>query len=197
MLPVGEYAAVARAGDAIAVNAFQVTSLGIAQARSYSGVGDAIYFPTDLRTYRRYPATVDMRVIDDAGPHAVAESGSIGRFAGKTTGGAVLVASAPDGSLAVVAIESGNAPAETGFVQADRPIYRPGDTISIRAILRDGSIGSYTIPIGTRRVRVRAPDGSDVYNHDETITSFGTVAASYASPTMRRPVPIACRSAIP
>ncbi len=181
-LPVGEYAAVAHAGDGVAVNLFQVTSLGIAQARSDRGVGDAIYFPTDLRTYRRYPAAVDMRVIDDKGPHAVAESGGIGRFSEKTSGTAVLVAGAPDGSLAVVTLDSSSTKTEAGFVQADRPIYRPGDTISIRAILRDGSIGSYTVPVGKRQVKVRAPDGSDVYNHDETITSFGTVAASVRLP---------------
>ena len=36
--------------------------------------------------------------------------------------------------------------------------------------------------MGSAHVKVRAPDGSDVYNHDETITSFGTVAASVRLP---------------
>jgi alpha-2-macroglobulin len=182
-LPIGEYAVVARGGDGVVVSSFQVTTLGVAQARSYPSVGDAIYFPTDLRTYRRYPATVDLRVIDDAGVHAVTEEGGIGRFAEKTSGNAVLVASAPDGSLAVESVDSGNTkPGETGYVQADRPIYRPGDTISLRAILRDGSIGSYTVPSGSRRVQVSAPDGSNVYDHDAPLTSFGTLAASVRLP---------------
>ena len=184
-LPVGEYAALARAGadTMVSVSVFQVSSLGIAQARSYRGVGDAMYFPTDLRTYLRYPAAVAMHVIDDNGPHAVVESGGIGRYGEKTGGTAGLIAYAPDGSLAVLPLENeGDAKAETGTVQSDRPIYRPGDTISIRAILRDGSIGSYTVPVGSRHVTVRAPDGSNVYDHDRPITGFGTVAASIRLP---------------
>ncbi|HTA38084.1 MAG TPA: MG2 domain-containing protein, partial [Candidatus Acidoferrales bacterium] len=182
-LPIGEYAAVAHVGgDGVAVNVFQVTTLGMLQAGSNRGGAGAIYFPTDLRTYRRYPAVVDMRVIDDAGPHPVRESGGFGRFSEKTTGSAVLAATAPDGSFAVVAAAPDDASNEIGFVQADRPIYRPGDTIALRAILRDGTIGDYSVPAGTRHVSVRAPDGSNVYERDAAISAFGTVAVSVRLP---------------
>jgi alpha-2-macroglobulin len=183
-LPIGQYVAVARLGDAQEMTLLNVTTLGIAEARSYQGSRDGLYVPIDLRTYLRFPEPVSMRVLDDAGTHDLVETGGITRLPAAISADSALIARAPDGSLAVVTA-SGSAPAgkrEVGFVQADRPIYRPGDTISVRAILRDGYIGEYALPSGSRRIVVKAPDGTNVFDHDVALTPFGTVAASIRLP---------------
>jgi uncharacterized protein YfaS (alpha-2-macroglobulin family) len=182
-LPIGTYVVLGRLDAATSVSSLDVTTLGIAQARSYYGRGDMVYFPVDLRTYDRYPGGVEPWIASDAGTHALSMSDGIARDNAQLRGNDAVVARAPDGSVAASRVDTESVAAtEAGFVQFDRPVYRPGDTIGVRAILRSGSIGSYTVPMGTRHVRVQAPDGSDVFNRDEPLTSFGTLSASVRLP---------------
>ena len=40
----------------------------------------------------------------------------------------------------------GKAPLQYGYIYTDRPIYRPGDTVHFRGIVRDTDYGRYPLP---------------------------------------------------
>ncbi len=73
-------------------------------------------------------------------------------------------------------------PRQRVFVQLDRPIYRPGQRVSYRAILRDGNPGSYTVPSGERVVTVSDIDGKVIATQDRTLDAFGTLSGEVALP---------------
>ncbi len=96
----------------------------------------------------------------------------------------VLIARAADGSMAVAR----EGPADAGssahfaFVQTDRPIYRPGDHVLYRAILRDGNPGALTVPSGERTVRLRDRSSKEILSATRTLDAFGTVQGDFALP---------------
>ena len=182
-LPVGYYAAVATVADRYTVSIFNVSTLGIVQnevAGTYS------FFAVDLRTYARHmgPTTIDI-------PEAAGQR----RIPFDTTGLALdakplakdasyAIARTADGSAIIVELRRDySAPGgDVGFLQTDRPVYRPGQTIDVRAIVRKGRIGAYTIPADTRTVTVTAPNGTLVYRHDIQLDGFGTLHADVRLP---------------
>ncbi|MBV8490324.1 MAG: hypothetical protein JO199_07330 [Candidatus Eremiobacteraeota bacterium] len=182
-LPVGTYAIVAKTADARTVNLLDVTTLGIAQASAYARDGVSLYVPIDIRTFNRYGGGVTLTLVDDTGRRDVPVENGIGRAAPASTSSAVMVARGSDGSLAAyVPYSYASQQMQAGYVQTDRPVYRPGDTIALRAIVRDGNIGAYRLPKGSLHVRVQAPDGSDVLNRDVPVSAFGSVSASLRLP---------------
>src|SRR5208283_4951621 len=111
-------------------------------------------------------------IVDDSGTHDLSVVDGIARGAGAFASNTAIVARGSDGSAIAFAPESYQTErVQPGYVQTDRPVYRPGDTIAIRAIVRDGHIGAYTIPTGTMHVRVQAPDGTDAFARDVPISS--------------------------
>ncbi len=64
----------------------------------------------------------------------------------------------------------------TGVVYTDRPVYRPGDTMHFRGILRYRQISSYSIPAGQSfSVQIMDRDGKPVYRKDLSANSYGIV----------------------
>src|SRR5579862_3382109 len=175
-LPIGVYAAVAKVRDAVAVSPLDVTTMGLVRAFAYNAAGgDAIGFPVDLRTFRRYAGVRSAELYDSAGVRALPVADGLMRVPSGDDD-STLVVRGDDGSLAVArAAGVQRSAGEVGFIQTDRPVYRPGDTIDVRAILRDGSMSAYRVATGTRRVRLQAPDGSDVFNHALPVSAFGTI----------------------
>ena len=190
-LPIGTYVALASVDKQTAISKLDVTTLGIAQARSYAARGDSVFFPTDIRTFDRFPGIVTMQVVDQKGAQqSIPVVDGLARWGAEISNAVAIVAHGSDGSLAAAQATGWSntaAQTETGFVQADRPIYRPGDTIAIRAIVRDGWMDAYAIPTGSRHVRVEAPDGTSMYDHDVAMTSFGTLSASVRLPEDAQP----------
>ncbi len=180
-LPIGYYAAVATVGDLHRTTVFDVTTLGV--------VGNALgttrgLFAVDLRTFLRHAGPTTFAIHTKTGVTTVpADRDGLASFQVKAgEAQPVVVASTADGSSMVLTIQSWygatGANVDVGMIQTDRPIYRPGQTIDVRAVVRRGSIGGYTIPTGTRRVTVTGPDGTTIYDHDASISAFGTVAAA-------------------
>lgn len=71
---------------------------------------------------------------------------------------------------------SADRPATVGNLSTDRPLYRPGETVHIRGVLRNDSDGRYTIPAAGAqpRLMISDPEGNQVYSATVELGSFGT-----------------------
>ncbi|MDD4409590.1 MAG: alpha-2-macroglobulin family protein [Candidatus Pacebacteria bacterium] len=65
------------------------------------------------------------------------------------------------------------------YIYTDRPIYRPGDNVNIKGVLRIGYDGNYQI--GNRKVKVsiNSPEWEKVFEQEVDINDFGTFLVSY------------------
>lgn len=74
--------------------------------------------------------------------------------------------------------------ANSTMMVLDRPIYRPGDTVNLRVVLRrqmpDGSCALPTEK--TARITFCQPDGSDVETRELSLGEFGACEASFTLP---------------
>ena len=65
-----------------------------------------------------------------------------------------------------------------GYIYTDRPVYQPGQTVSIRGIIREAD-GKYVISPNTKYdVRVIDSQGREIYNRPVVLTPFGTFSSS-------------------
>ena len=91
--------------------------------------------------------------------------------------GEVLVARSDDGALAVTrSVTRYGSATERGYVQTDRPIYRPGDRVQFRAIVRDGVPGAFTVPSGEQQLELRDPSGKTVFTAQRNLDAYGTLS---------------------
>ncbi|OGY09986.1 MAG: hypothetical protein A3D24_03590 [Candidatus Blackburnbacteria bacterium RIFCSPHIGHO2_02_FULL_39_13] len=70
------------------------------------------------------------------------------------------------------------------FVFTDRPIYRPGDTVYYKAILREDDDARYTIPSGSAKVKISQSyeDKDLLLDKDISISQTGTISGEYKLP---------------
>ena len=74
-----------------------------------------------------------------------------------------------------------------GLVFADRGIYRPGDTVHVKGILRDQQAGDLHTPAGAEvLVKVTDPDGKPVVTQTVTLSRYGTFTADAVVPKTAR-----------
>ncbi|HEX9091788.1 MAG TPA: Ig-like domain-containing protein, partial [Anaerolineales bacterium] len=74
------------------------------------------------------------------------------------------------------------------YIYTDRPIYRPGDTIHFRLILRQASNGRYTLPdIGSYKLVLNDPMGLQHASFDLSLSAFGSVNGEYTLPSDAQP----------
>jgi uncharacterized protein YfaS (alpha-2-macroglobulin family) len=183
-LPIGYYFAVATVGNAQNEATFDVTTLGVVENHLKDGRS---FFAVDLRTFARHMGPTRVEIRDGNTRRMVeADASGLAQDSGVLQGPkSVAIATTADGSAMIVNLErdwSGDSRIDTGFVQTDRPIYRPGQTVDVRAIVRTGGIGGYVVPAGTRQVMMTAPDGTVIYQHDIALSPFGTVNAAVRLP---------------
>jgi uncharacterized protein YfaS (alpha-2-macroglobulin family) len=69
----------------------------------------------------------------------------------------------------------------SGYLFTDRPIYRPGQTVYFKGILRGDDDAHYSLPTGDAKVHVLIsdPEGKDVSTHDLTLSDMGTLDGSF------------------
>lgn len=66
------------------------------------------------------------------------------------------------------------------YVYTDRPIYRPGDKVSLKAIYRKGYDGDFTLQEGEMvNVKVRDSSGKEILNTELEINNYGTVNTDF------------------
>lgn len=180
-LPVGYYAVSVGDGNMQLCWMFSVSSFGLATV----GAGTSAVWAVDLSTFDHLKQPVSMWVYGQHGERRLAVDADAIAFdtAENGDGGGMVMASAADGSYQIVG-EVGSGMAEGGtLVSTDRPIYRPGQTVNIRAILRDGGVDAYTIPHGQVRLKVSSNDGNRALAERMLrISPFGTVSTSVRLP---------------
>lgn len=132
----------------------------------------------------------DVRVLADQKPVAAGATGSDGTFMTELPGGGAddLVAVARCGRQ-VAATDPGGwflreSPRElVGYVYTDKPIYRPGHTVRLKAVLRWRTRG-LLVPFDRRTAEVAISDGTDkvVYRESRGVDSFGAVTTEFPLP---------------
>ncbi len=71
----------------------------------------------------------------------------------------------------------------TTYVYTDRPVYRPGDTVHFKAILRTRSGFTYQAPANTNfDVKISDVDGKDVFAASMKSSAMGTLHGEYVTP---------------
>jgi uncharacterized protein YfaS (alpha-2-macroglobulin family) len=90
-----------------------------------------------------------------------------------------------DGNLTLLGTYAGNSfenPYQN-FVYTDRPIYRPGDTVNFKAIIRRNDGGNYSVPAGqqVKMVVSNYAQGSmsRIFEKNYTISSYGAIEGSF------------------
>ncbi len=69
---------------------------------------------------------------------------------------------------------------ERAYIYTDRPVYRPGHTVHIKAIVRKEQNDTLLLPDErTLTLRVTGPDQKVVFNKDLPVSAHGTVAADF------------------
>jgi hypothetical protein len=72
----------------------------------------------------------------------------------------------------------------TGYVYTERPVYRPGNTMHFRGILRRQAVVGYEIPANESvAVQISDPDGKAVYQKTLTTTANGIIHDKFAVPS--------------
>ncbi|MBM4353180.1 MAG: hypothetical protein FJ109_05185 [Deltaproteobacteria bacterium] len=72
---------------------------------------------------------------------------------------------------------------DKGFLFADRPVYRPGDRVYFKAVVREQSKGGYRNVAGRPyRVMVSTPQGTTLFDQRFKADMFGTVDGSLSLP---------------
>ena len=67
-------------------------------------------------------------------------------------------------------------------IYTDRPIYRPGQTVYFKGIVRNDDDGRYSLPGGPMPVSVADPTGHTIYSATLALSPFGTFAGEYTLP---------------
>lgn len=74
-------------------------------------------------------------------------------------------------------------PDAQGLVFTDRGIYRPGETLYVKGILRESVLGELRTPAGRSvQVTLRTPEGDEAATHTATLSKFGGFVAEFALP---------------
>ncbi|MCX8062657.1 MAG: MG2 domain-containing protein, partial [Anaerolineales bacterium] len=74
------------------------------------------------------------------------------------------------------------------YLYTDRPIYRPGQTVYLRAIVRQAFNARYTLPeIASLPLRLLNPNGQEIATLSLPISEFGTASGEFSLPSDAQP----------
>jgi alpha-2-macroglobulin len=74
------------------------------------------------------------------------------------------------------------------YIYTDRPIYRPGDTVYFRLVVRQASNGRYTLPdISSYPLVLSDSNGQQLASFDLSLSAFATAHGEYTLPSTAQP----------
>ncbi|MCU0656877.1 MAG: MG2 domain-containing protein [Polyangiaceae bacterium] len=80
-------------------------------------------------------------------------------------------------------IESSNRPPTLGLMFTERGLYRPGDEVKVKGVLRQGTTKGMSTPAGQPvRVAVTGPEGDKVAGFEAKLTAFGSFSQEVRIP---------------
>nr|MDQ6930985.1 MG2 domain-containing protein [Candidatus Eremiobacteraeota bacterium] len=178
-LPNGHYVAVWEHGAVLGGRLIEVGTLGSIWHAARSTL---LVYSLDLRTMRRRSDVRYTLWRNGESQAGMVTLGGLAWLRGTIGSAAVLYGRASDGSETLQRVWAGNAAGNTGYIQTDRPIYRTGQRVYVRAVVRSGGIGDYVVPRGNVHLIVRSPDGTTFYDRKRLLSAFGTIAADFELP---------------
>jgi uncharacterized protein YfaS (alpha-2-macroglobulin family) len=144
----------------------------------------AVTWPVDLTTFTTFHGQLNVRVVDGHVTRTLSPNpdGTYEDSAARSRD-AYEIATAPDGSQQVVELAA-VADYMRDYIEMDRPLYRPGQTVHFRGILRYQSAGAYAIPTGTASTTISTYDGGDrqMYHRSLQISKYGTISGDFQIP---------------
>ena len=183
-LEAGVYTVRARQGNTQSRSLLIVSSLGIITKRSDS---EALTWTVDSLTGKPVKARVYALETGKTAKGLIADSSGLVRLPLPGKANPVFLAQfGSSWALSGSSIASWNRRALLGYVYSDRPVYRPGDNVGIKGILRDGR--SLAAKAGAA-LRVRVLDQAnnlEVYRGNATTNANGSFALSIDLPTRAR-----------
>ena len=79
-------------------------------------------------------------------------------------------------------------PALKAYLYTDRPIYRPGQTVYFRGVVRQAYNGRYTLPdIASLPLTLYKNYGEEIASFDLPLSAYGTVHGEYTLPADAQP----------
>jgi uncharacterized protein YfaS (alpha-2-macroglobulin family) len=79
-------------------------------------------------------------------------------------------------------------PSVRAYLYTDRPIYRPGDTVYFRGIIRQGFNGRYSMPdLSSYTLMVSDAIGQQLTSFDLPLSGFGTIHGQFLIPETAQP----------
>ena len=183
-LEAGVYTVRARQGNTQSRSLLIVSSLGLIVKRSDS---EALVWTVDSLTGR--PVKARVYALEEGKPASgvIADASGLLRSKLSDKDRRTFLAQFGDSwALSGSSIASWNRRAVLGYVYSDRPVYRPGDAVEIKGILRDGrSLAAKA----SAALRVRVLDQAnnlEVYRGVATTNANGSFALSIDLPTRAR-----------
>lgn len=153
-----------------------VTTLGLV---SMTGSAESAMWAVDLRTFLRHTGPTTVRAYGKhASVKAPCDADGIAILRNALPADPIFVAQSADGSVDIERFwntNDTNSEPKVTYAQTDRPVYRPGQSVYFRAIVRSGYEDAYRIPYGKHRVEIDNQDGAPVFKQQYALSPFGTL----------------------
>jgi uncharacterized protein YfaS (alpha-2-macroglobulin family) len=179
-LPIGEYAVSVQYGTAKISRLLSISTMGI--VRETQGT-ETVFWAVDLRSFATHAGPSHLRLTNGSQTVDLDFVDGLARYSGEVAAQAQFFATTADGSIATDELNGyGRSRSEAIFSRFDRPLYRPGQDVHFRAVLRDGSIGAYVVPSGVRPVRITDGQGTVMYGRDLPLDAYGSIHGDFSLP---------------
>lgn len=188
----GLYLAVCRAGDMAKAVFLNVSNIALVSKKD----GDRVHcFVTDIDSGRPVPGA-QLLLARNGHFEPVGKTGAdgLGEVPKEGADGKGLVMARSGGSFGICGFQDAEADGESDdsdsatdpntriFTYTDRPVYRPGDTIQFKAVIRHLKGDDLRLPgPGEAKVEITDPDQSLLQSQNLSISSHGTIRGSFAT----------------
>jgi alpha-2-macroglobulin len=153
-----------------------------------SAAGQIVAYVADRRTGAPIPgATVHIRANKQESRVATTDAKGLVETTlpnGRVDGARVIAVHGADVALTTPHTYFGPNSEWTGYVYTDRPVYRPGHVVHLRAVLRTWRDEKYAVPEGQQvQIQIDDPTNKQVFQSKLPVSEFGTIHGDFTLPT--------------